>query len=175
MSTTIYRYKFSNDIMEIITEFSKIHQFDERKIYKESWGKWVEDNNDIIEEEISRLTRLGYEGDIIDKMFKAGRDYFRKKNSVSKEDNKQKIRRSYIIMEHNVLDAMDSHIKLSMKNDNFSPASGYIDFCTTHISLLQQEINRLCFETSINSSDLADKIKKTYKNRYFITTQQPST
>jgi hypothetical protein len=175
VAISIYRYKFSNDIMDIITEFSKVHQFDDRKIYKESWEIWLEDNNDVIEEEISRLQRLGYEGDIVDKMFKAGRYYFRKKNLISneKKQNKQQIRRSYIIMEHNVLDAMDAHINSSMKNNDFSPASGYIHFCTSHISLLQNEIGRLCSETTINSNDLADKIKKTYKNRYFIITQQP--
>jgi hypothetical protein len=173
---SIYRYKFSSDIMDIITEFSKIHQFDERKIYKESWGVWLEDNIDVIDDEINRLRRLGYEGDIVDKMFKAGRYYFRKKNSnsnlIENKKNKQQMRRSYIIMEHNVLDAMDAHINSSMKNKDFSPASGYINFCTSHISLLQNEIGRLCSETTINSTDLADKIKKTYKNRYFIITQQ---
>lgn len=174
---SIYRYKFSSDIMDIITEFSKVHQFDERKIYKESWGVWLEDNIDVIDDEINRLRRLGYEGDIVDKMFKAGRYYFRKKNSnsnsnsIENKKNKQQMRRSYIIMEHNVLDAMDAHINSSMKNKDFSPASGYINFCTTHISLLQNEIERLCSETTINSTDLADKIKKTYKNRYFIITR----
>lgn len=172
-SIMIYRFKFCNDIMDLITEFSKVHQFDDRKIYKEKWSEWLEENCDAVEDEITRLNRLGYEGDIIDKMFKAGRYYFRKKgNKVNKDGDeqkqKQKQRRSYITMSSDVLNEMDIHICSTMKNVDFSPASGYVHFCTSHIPLLQNEINRLCAENTIDSSDLADKVKKTYKNRYFI-------
>ena len=169
-SSAIYRYKFSNDIMTMITEFAKIHQFDERKIYKENWIKWVDENNDSITDEITRLTRLGYDGDIPDKMFKAGRYYFRKKNMT--DNKKQQIRRSYITMSSDILDAMDTHIGLSIKNDDFSPASGYIHFCINHVALLEIEINRLCSETTIKANEMIDKVKKTYKNRYFIITRQ---
>jgi len=164
----IYRFKFCDEIMDLITEFAKIHQFDDRKIYKEKWATWLDENSDAVTDEITRLERLGYEGDIIDKMFKAGRYYFRKK--INNEAKKQKIRRSYINMSSDVLGAMDTHICSSMKKVDFSPAGSYVDFCTSHISLLQSEINRLCSETTIVSSELVEKIKKTYKNRYFITT-----
>ena len=73
-------------------------------------------------------------------------------------------------MSSDVLDAMDQHIMISIKNPDFSPASGYTNFCTTNIPLLQNEIIRICNETTISSSDLTDKIKKTYKNRYFMIT-----
>ena len=171
-TSTIYRYKFTNDIMSMITEFAKIHQYDERKIYKENWVKWFEENKITMMNEIDRLTRLGYTGDIPDKMFKAGRYYFRKKNIVV--DNKeQKMRRSYITMSSDILYAMDSHINISIKNEDFSPASGYIDFCLNHVTLLEIEIRRLCScYTNITSNDMIDKIKKTYKNRYFIITRQ---
>jgi hypothetical protein len=164
----IYRFKFCNEIMDLITEFSKVHQFDDRKIYKEKWELWLEENSDAVDEEITRLNRLGYEGNIIEKMFKAGRYYFRKK--INNEEKKQKPRRSYIAMGSDVLGSMDIHIRASMKNDDFSPASSYVDFCTSHIPLLQAEINRLCYENTIVSSELIEKIKKTYKNRYFMIT-----
>jgi len=167
---SIYRFKFTTEIMEIITQFAKIHQFDDRLLYKELWGKWVEENNDMITDEITRLKRLGYEGDILDKMFKAGRYYFRKKNNTN-EDKKQQVRRNYITMGIDVLDAMDLHICAAMKKNDFSPASGYIDFCKNNIELLTIEIKRLCAESTINSSELSLKIKKTYKNRYFIITR----
>ena len=97
----IYRFKFCNEIMDLITEFSKVHQFDDRKIYKEKWELWLEENSDAVDEEITRLNRLGYEGNIIEKMFKAGRYYFRKK--INNEEKKQKTRRSYIAMGSDVL------------------------------------------------------------------------
>ena len=170
MSISIYRFNFCSEVMDLITQFAKIHQFDDRKVYKELWVNWMEENNDSITNEITRLRRLGYEGDILDKMFKAGRYYFRKKNT--NEEKQQQKRRSYITMSSDVLNAMDKHIYESIKNDDFTPSSGYTDFCTTHVEILKSEIKRLCSETVIESSDLIEKIKKTYKNRYFIVTRK---
>jgi hypothetical protein len=75
-------------------------------------------------------------------------------------------------MSSDVLDAMDTHIGLSINNDDFSPASGYIHFCVNHVALLETEIRRLCSETTIKTNEMIDKVKKTYKNRYFIITRQ---
>ena len=72
MTTTIYRFKLSDDIIEIVTHFAKIHQHDERKQYKESWKKWCDDNENMIYRETTRLSDLGYQGDVISKMYKAG-------------------------------------------------------------------------------------------------------
>ncbi len=83
-SNTIYRYKFTEDFMVDLNKFAKIHQYDDRKDFKEAWLTWVEDNKDIVDEEIHRLLYLGYEGDILDKMFKSARYYFRKKSTEKK-------------------------------------------------------------------------------------------
>jgi len=169
---SIYRFKYSNDIIKLINEFAVIHQYDDRKSYKEFWEKWVQENESDLQDEITRLNRLGYEGNIIDKMFKAGRYYFRKKNLNKSTSTQPQERRTYITMEHEVLDAMDNHISLSIKNPDFTPASGYTNFCTTNITLLKNEIDRLCAESTIDSTELSDKIKKTYKNRYFLLTHK---
>ena len=84
----IFRYKFSDDIIALISEFSKLHKLDDRKIYKENWNTWVKINEDIIKQEVERLQGLGFEGDVIDKMFKAGRYYFREKKNKNKNKNK---------------------------------------------------------------------------------------
>ena len=55
--------------MESITQFSKIHQFEERSDYKESWEEWCEDNIELIEIESRRLAYLGYEGYVVDNMY----------------------------------------------------------------------------------------------------------
>jgi len=190
----IFRFKLNEDIIEMINRFAKIHQFDDRKMYKEEWSKWFNENNVLFEEEISRLTRLGYIGNIEYKMFNAGRYYFRKKkavvvlteenNVVVVEDKKIKIPRLYISADKNMLDAMDKHIQASLNDDNdknnksFTPASGYNDFCKTHTPLLSNEIKRI-YNTFDNldlkkeiSAFIIQKIKKTYKNRYFIITRK---
>ena len=82
--TNIYRYKFTEDFMGELFTFSKVHQYDHRKDFKEAWLAWVDTNEDIVNDEIHRLTRLGYDGDILDKMFKSARYYFRKKSTEKK-------------------------------------------------------------------------------------------
>ena len=171
--SAIFRYKFDETIMTMITQFAKLHQFDDRKTYKEEWKKWFEANESELNKEVSRLIELGYEGDVLDKMFKAGRYYFRKKK-IEDENKEEKKRRSYISMSHHILEAMDEHISkgiASNKNRNskekFKPAKGYDEFCKEHVDILEIEIRKLCLEHIISAEDLTLKIKKTYKNRYF--------
>ena len=113
MTHNIYRFKFTDDVMELITQFSKIHQFEERNDYKESWEEWCEDNIELIEIESRRLANLGYEGDVIDKMYKAGRYYFRNKDTLDSTEPKK--RRVYISMDTAILSSMDKHITENIK------------------------------------------------------------
>ena len=206
----IFRFKLSDDVMSFITQFSKIHQFDDRHAYKEAWAIWLSDNQDMVEREIMRLQQLGYTGDIIDKMFKAGRYYFREKVSINKKSDKNKNknkntdgvsesvvdeaeaenenenenenknknknenttkRRNYIVMNPEIIQAMDQHLKTKMKTTGFKPESAYIHFCDQHVELLRKEIGRLLKENKtiqISGHQMSAKFKKTYKNRYFI-------
>lgn len=161
-SVNIYRYKISNEMMEMLYQFSKIHQYDARKDFKEAWNKWVEDNDDTISLEKRRLMNLGFDGDIIDKLFKSARYYFRKK---SPEKKPPKERRNYIGIDKNLLLAMDEHIK---KNKNVKPEYLFDEFCKENIEILKEEVSHLCGFGLINSKEIQNKIKKTFKNRYFI-------
>lgn len=168
LPTVIYRFKFTEDFMEELYKFSKIHQYDERKDFKEAWKTWTEENQDIIDEETTRLTNLGYEGDIIDKMFKSARYYFRKKSTEKKEPRQ---RRQYISVNRELLDAMDNHIEENIFNVDYQPKTGFISFCKANEKILKESISKI-FEQGVKDSDLIeDKIKKTYKNRYFMLTQ----
>ena len=200
----IFRYKLSDDIMAIISQFAKIHQFDDRHAYKEAWARWLVDQQDTVEREVMRLQQLDYDGDIIDKMFKAGRYYFREKTAIKKHDEededvananvnvnatdnhnandnatnggkkargKSDKRRTYIVMNHELIQGMDSHLQKMMKSNEFKPELAYIHFCDNHVELLRKEIGRLMKENkhnTISSHQMSAKFKKTYKNRYFI-------
>ena len=199
----IFRYKLSDDIMAIISQFAKIHQFDDRHAYKEAWARWLVDQQDTVEREVMRLQQLDYAGDIIDKMFKAGRYYFREKTAIKKHDEdedganhndkvnatdnhnandnanngvkkdagKADKRRTYIVMNHELIQVMDSHLQKMMKSNEFKPELAYIHFCDNHVELLRKEIGRLMNEnkhTNISGNQMSAKFKKTYKNRYFI-------
>lgn len=80
-NTRTFRYKLSNEIVTFIAEFSKLHQYDDRHAYKDAWGIWLNDNRDFVSREEKRLKDIGFNGDVIDKMFKAGRYYFREKRA----------------------------------------------------------------------------------------------
>lgn len=162
---TIYRFNLENEVVIAITSFAKIHQYDSNKDYKRFWSIWCEENSEIVRGEIERLNNAGYEGDALDKMYKSGRYYFRKKQLSSVAEPIK--RRQYISMDGAVIDAMDEHIRGCALDDGFTPARGYDMFCANHIDILQTEICRL---SGCDKNVIIAKIKKTYKNRYFIYT-----
>jgi len=192
--TSILRFKFSEEVMTMIADFAKVHRFDDRHAYKEHWEAWFEENNDELALEIYRLGKNGYKGDVKDKMYKAGRYYFRKKELVIESDlsvadaelepdadaepdpnaHADKTKRTYIAMDKSLIEAMDKHIICSMRTQTayslpFKPAIGWTDFYKTHEVLIQGERTRL---STIGTDTIIDeKIKKTYKNRYFIITR----
>jgi len=169
MSNTTYRFKFTPEIMSKINAFAKIHQHDDRHSYKDAWKIWYENHSEIVQEENNRLEEAGYVGDINDKMFKAGRYYFRKKTEDTSQNTTK--RRDYISMDAEVIEAMDRHIGNNISDNSFSPANGYDNFCENNIPILKDEIQRIYEEGSTISKDnLILKIKKTYKNRYYILT-----
>ena len=178
----IFRFKLTDEIMAHITQFAKIHQFDDRHMYKEAWTIWLNDNRDAIDREVMRLKQMGYQGDVEDKMFKAGRYYFREKVAVTANVVEEKtpaaaaaaVKRDYIVMAPEVIQAMDKQLLTIIKNKEFKPAAGYTQFCAQHVELLRGEIRRLIGEnkTKANAEKMVAKIKKTYKNRYFILSTQ---
>lgn len=163
----IFRYKFTQEFMDIIYEFSKIHQYDDRKIFKESWEKWVEENEEIIDNEEKRLKSLSYDGNVKEKMFKSARYYFRKKSTVKKEAKK---RREYISIDKNLLRIIDEDITTNMRIKELKPSEYFENFSKERDELIKDELLRMV-NMDIRDEDLIkEKIKKTYKNRYFILT-----
>ena len=160
-STNIYRYKFTQEIMDELHNFSKIHQYDDRVQFKEAWQLWTVEFDETIRVEIQRLSHNGYEGDILDKMFKSARYYFRKKSSVKPE---VKERREYVSFQKDILTLMDDHINLT----KLKPADGFTDFCNANMEALKKEITYLVEHNIKDAKQIQAKFKKTYKNRYFL-------
>lgn len=162
----IYRYKFSAELMEMLYRFSKIHQYDDREEFKEAWNIWIEKNLEEVNNEVRRLDSIGYEGDILDKMFKSARYYFRKKSTEKKAP---KERRVYVSCHKDTLDAIDYDIMNELKNNlEYKPADGFNSFCLNNVNVLKNEISHLLEANIDESEEIREKIKKTYKNRYFM-------
>lgn len=164
---TIFRFKFSSEFNNQLLSFSKLHQHDDRHTYKDNWTLWLQSNDQIIEEECRRLRQQGYDGNIIDKMYKSGRYYYRKK-TPKKEPKK---RRKYISIESEIIEIMDKHILDNSDSPTFKPSSAFELFNNEFKELIEEETNRL-LEKELSKEEIKLKFKKTYKNRYFIFTQQ---
>jgi len=165
----IFRYKFTQEYMDELYQFSKIHQYDDRVSFKEAWEIWINENEDSVNNEMTRIRGLGYNGDIIDKMFKSARYYFRKKNTAIKELGE---RQQYVGVQKEVLDAMDRHIIQNINSENYKPSNGFSDFCNSNIDVLKKEIAHLIENKMTDSKSIQSKFKKTYKNRYFMISTQ---
>jgi hypothetical protein len=160
-SHLIYRYKFTQEFMDELFQFSKVHQYDDRHSFKDAWEIWIEQNENLVNSEVRRLSNLDYDGDVINKMFKSARYYYRKKGT---EKNAPIERRPYVTSQKELIDAMDEHIKKNC----CKPSDGFIDFCNSHVELLKKEVDTMVQFGFRDSSDIKNKIKKTYKNRYFL-------
>lgn len=161
-TSNIYRYKISEEVIEKMYSFSKIHQYDHRKDFKAAWELWLEENEDIVNYEKRRLLNLGYDGDVLDKMFKSARYYFRKKSTEKKAP---KERRNYIGVDKSLLSAMDEHLK---KSKDLKPELSFDEFCKENMECLKNEVSRLIEFGFEDPKEIQNKIKKTYKNRYFM-------
>ena len=164
-NVNIFRYKFTNEFTDELFKFSKVHQYDHRKDFKEAWNIWVETNDDIVNDEVRRLSDIGYDGDIMDKMYKSARYYFRKKSTEKKEPTK---RRMYVGTHKELLEAIDDHIRTDIRSDTFKPSISFDEFCKKNVDLLKVEVTILRRAGITDSEFIQNKIKKTFKNRYFL-------
>ena len=144
LNAEIFRYKFSTDMTDELFRFAKIHQYEDRESFKESWANWVQDSEAMIQMETDRLRENNYRGNILTKMFKSAKYYFCNK---SMSEVLPVTRKVYAKVDVSLLEMMDAHI---MTVYELPPKIGFIQFCELH---------------SKDSSDAT--LKKKYKNRHY--------
>ena len=161
--SNIYRYKLSQEVIDIISAFGKLYEDLPNKEFKEKWKELLESKGEIFDIESDRLKELGYNKDVLDKIYKSCRYYYRKKQPKEK-----KKRRVYISCTEELLNTIDEFIKLNLRNltTDIKPSNIYERFQLTHKDLIKQEILHLSI--SLSKEHALDKIKKTFKNRCFI-------
>ncbi len=156
----IYRHKFAQLITEKIAEFSAEHGGESLAKFKTHWSDFILINKDLIEKEASRLQTEGMSANIIEKMFTSARYWHTKKPQTKTVKDK-----SYITTTHEFLAAIDAHIQKSGKV--MKPSDAFDDFCDKNLEALKNEIAHLK-AVNLSVDDIRTKIKKTYKNRHFI-------
>jgi hypothetical protein len=184
-----YRYLFSTELSIELNEFARIHRYDDRKTFKNEWVFWIakEDIKNVLQDEIKRLHNLGCEDDILDKMFKSARYYYRKKPEI-KEVIKTE-RKKYTGFTKAILESMDTHIRNEIqknikkkgKSENIvnisdiSPADAYDNYVLENQDIIIREIKiykGVNQTIDIDIEELSNKIKKTYKNRFYVFTRK---
>jgi hypothetical protein len=185
----VLRFEFSGALVEHVTAFANLHRYDDRKTYKEAWTAWLAHDEiaTLLANEVTRLRAIGYMGDVADKLFKSGRYYFRTREPTVPSTQQlgttsralaphtppsQRLGRAYVLLNHQLLDAMDDHIDCGLRRDAhaYTPASGFAEFCKLNINSYSSEVARLS-EIMPTGEAVHDKLKTTYKNRYFMMTK----
>ena len=71
----LFRFPPSKDITDIVHYFAKVHQYDDRKSFKEAWKTWTEcdEIKAQIDKENARLQKQGFAEDINKKLFVSAR------------------------------------------------------------------------------------------------------
>lgn len=184
-----FHYKFSDNIIDLLFYFAKLHRFDDRKTFKESWNEWVKEEyiSILLNDEIKRISNMGYKGNILNKMFNSTRYYYRKKKEEQpeKKDRKKYVRFSeemLRIMDNHIMEQLQNHIKKEKQENNdeigiiqVSPCEAYFHFCENNKVSIENEIKQMIHQTDISEkNELSNKFKKTYKNRYFKITKSLS-
>jgi hypothetical protein len=151
------RFDYTDEISELLNNFAKEHQNDDRKKFKTEWNEWVkkEDINEKINKEIKRLENLGLEDDILDRMFKSVKYYYCKKlqNRLKPSSKPKSQTKLYTTLSQVILKIMDEHIYIYIKKETenkknkeenkkniISPAKAYEDFCNKNRDALLEEI-----------------------------------
>jgi hypothetical protein len=139
-----FRYKFSQDMNDELFRFAKIHQYEDRETFKESWAEWVTDTEELINQETDRLRADNYRGNIITKLFKSAKYYFCHKSMVRIEPAKRK---SYAEPNREMIDLMDAFI---LTVYTIPPKHGFAQFCEKY-----------------EKNETDPKLKKMFKNRHY--------
>ena len=74
-------------------------------------------------------------------------------------------------MKSETLAYIDRHIKEHINDNDFSPKTGYDKFLKTSAEIVRTESEHLKRKFEMSDSDIKTKVKKTYKNRYYIITR----
>ena len=175
-----FRFIYSNYFSKELEYFSKIHEFDERKAFKNAWTSWIKetDIDEQIEQEIKNTINQGYMGDrddIMDKMFKSARYYYRKKQKKETKKENETEDNNFSGLSKDMMRIMDNHIIIIIRKyidektaiSHVNPAIAFDNFCKTNIKEITDEIFKLKEKILLEPEKMNIKFKKSYKNRFY--------
>ena len=171
--TQTFRFQLGKDILALLRPFAERHALTTSEEFKRHWETWCMIHTALIDAEAARLKDQGYDGDTRGKLYRAARYYF--KNSPPRLEPQRRANRcAYITLAPQLLQAMDAHLRKFVSAESAKPAALYTDFLAKRADLaplLVTEIERMRVQGGFDADKALAKIKKTYKNRYFLMTR----
>ena len=148
---SIYRYQFTDTLLEYMREFADIHRLDDRETFKEAYQKWRGEDHirTAVSREVRRLQEDGFKQDIERKLYTSLRYYFSKRK-YEKHEKKER-NKTYEKCNKEEMKIMDDFI---VRDLSIKPSIMYEQYIIEH-----------------NVEDNA-RNKKTFKNRVFIQKQK---
>jgi len=175
------RYKFAKEVTDMLSDFAKLHQYDGSTDYKEAWNNWIkeEEVGNKLEDEKSRLIKMGMTDDVMSRLYKSSRYYYRKKSNNLNVEPKE--RKKYVGFPADILRTMDAQIIREIngsidviENDKivsrFTPANSfelYLKENPESVNDLLSESSGSAEERRIETTAAVNRLKKTYKNRFY--------
>ena len=167
-----FRQPFSDVILQKLTEFTKTNLTESRKGFQQMWSRWIVDNACLIDRERTRLRNNGFEGDVLDKMYKSARNYLRKKvrEELSHERDRANVdagkkRKNRISTDKNILSLMHSHAKSinCAESRHWKPSDKFKHFMQMHGVQVREEIARCHNHCGESKYECMFRIKSGYK------------
>ena len=160
--SNIYRFKFSKQIYDILIPFVNNNKYSDTDTFNDNWNTWLIQYKNIIDNENKLLISNGYQGDINIKLYKSAKYYY--KNKIASKNKSVKKRKKYLSIDIHLLNLIDKHINTF--RINIKPHYAYTQF----IDIYKNDINleRKKLSHILNNIEFNNKIKKTYKNRFYI-------
>jgi hypothetical protein len=158
--------------MSEISAFARVHRYDTKDDFKDAWTQWTSENMRLISAEQERLTAMGFDGDLNKKMYVSARYYFKNKSDVEEAPKK---RRKYVTIDKSFIRLIDNYINTSIQNGDesiYKPANCFQDFIQENEQQTALLVRKLATDDNLENADIIVKIKKTFKNRYFVLTNK---
>jgi hypothetical protein len=160
--TNIYRFKFSKQLYDILIPFVNNNKYSDTNSFNDNWNTWLIQYKNIIDNENKLLLSNGYQGDINIKLYKSAKYYY--KNKIASKNKSIKKRKKYLSIDIHLLNLIDNHINTF--RINIKPHYAYTLFMDSYKNDINLERKRLSH--ILNNIQFNNKMKKTYKNRFYI-------
>ena len=143
------------------------------------------DVKNTIVAEVARLTANGLSGDILDRMYKSARYYYRKKGGEAVTE--PTVRKEYEGLPRTVLKTIDDYIYSEINRNiaetekggnhiiTITAAKSFTTYCKLHYDVISDLLPPMNDDAADNVNTnmreelkkVTDRLKKTYKNRFY--------